>query len=130
MTATKQAVLAAASVLAFGLWVGSAAAGESTTGDPAAGDFLTVPTSDQLGTNDMSSASTGQVVTQLTSTDQNANVKDNDIVIGDNSTMTTGTASTLSQNSGGFNVNMTNSGNNVVMQNTTNLNIFLGGQQP
>jgi len=76
------------------------------------------------------SASTGQVVTQLTSTDQNAKVKDNDIVIGDNSAMTTGTASTLSQNSGGFNVNMTNSGNNVVMQNTTNLNIFLGGQQP
>jgi hypothetical protein len=129
MKATKRVVLAAASVFAFGLWVGSAAAGESTTGDPAAGDFLTVPGSDQLGTNDLSSASTGQVVTQITSTNQDAKVKDNDIVIGDNSSLTTGSATTISQNSGGFNVNMTNSGNNVVMQNTTNLNIFLG-QQP
>src|SRR5262247_1309514 len=128
MTATKQAVLAAASVLVFGLWVGSAAAGESTTGDPAAGDFLTVPGSDQLGTSELSSASTGQVVTQITSTNQDAKVKDNDIIIGDNSSMTTGTATTISQNSGGFNINMTNSGNNVVMQNTTNLNIFLGQQ--
>jgi len=128
MAAKNGAVLTAASLLAFGLWVGSAAAGESNTGDPAAGDFLNVPSNDQLGSGELSSTNTGQV-TQLTSTSQDADVKHNDINIGDNSSMTTGSASTFSQNSGGFNVNMTNTGNNVVMQNTTNVNVYLG-QQP
>jgi len=128
MTVKKQAILAAASVLVFGLWVGTAAAGASDTGDPAAGDFLNVPSNDQLGSGEMSSTNTGQV-TQVTSTSQDADVKHNDINIGDNSAMTTGSASTFSQNSGGFNVNMTNTGNNVVMQNTTNVNVYLG-QQP
>jgi len=128
MAAKKRAVLAAVSLLSFGLWVGSAAAGDPNSGDPAAGDFLN-PGSDQLGTNDLSSTSTGNQVTQLTSTSQDANVKKNDINVGDNSSFATGSATTFSQNSGGFNVNMTNTGNNVVMQNTTNVNIFLG-QQP
>jgi hypothetical protein len=129
MTAKKQAILAAASLLAFGLWVGGAAAGEPNAGDPAAADLLDVTNAGQLGTNEMSSTNGGQAITQISSTKQDADVTGNDMTIGDNSSVATGSATSISSNTGGLNVNMTNTGNYVVMQNTTNLNIYLGPQQ-
>jgi hypothetical protein len=47
--------------------------------------------------------------------------------IGDNST--TGEVTAYSANTGGINVNFANSGNNVVMQNSMAVNIYLGPQQ-
>lgn len=110
--------------IALGLWVGNAAAGESNLDDPAA-DELLLQGNDELATEELSAASGGAAVSQISVSKQDADVEDNPVTMGDGAVWATGSAAGGSANTGGVNVNMVNTGNFVVMQNTTNLNLYL-----
>ncbi len=111
--------------IALGLWVGNAAGGESDSDEPAADELQSLNSSDQMATDELSTASGGQAVTQMSVSNQDADVDDNALTVGDGAVFATGFAAGGSANSGGINVNMVNTGNFVVMQNTTSLNLYL-----
>jgi hypothetical protein len=123
MTAIRHSILAVASLLALGLWLGNAAAGEPEQGDPAADEVNNGDAPLSLG--DLAVVSTGQSVAMGAVSDADATVDDNDIEVGDDSYFMTGDAMSMQNNSGGINVNMVNTGNNVVMQTNTTMNLYL-----
>jgi hypothetical protein len=119
MTDKRNWLLATASILMFGLWVGCAAAEDPGQGSPAA-DLVNVSDNNALGDNEMLAVGTGHGNSLGAVSDPDGNVSHN--TIGDNST--TGDISQMSANTGGINVNFANTGNNVVMQNSMAINIF------
>jgi hypothetical protein len=125
MTAIRHSILAAASLLALGLWVGNAAADESVPDESAADEIATIETA-PLTANELVVVSSGNAMGALS--DADATVENNDIDVGDNSYFGTGDATSIQTNSGGINVNMVNTGNNVVMQTNTTLNLYLESQ--
>jgi len=125
MTDKRRWLLVTVSVLTFGLWVGCAAAGDASQQDSPAADLVNVSDNHALGDNEMLAVGTGQGTSMGAVSDPDANVSHNEI--GDNST--TGAVGINSANTGGINVNFANSGNNVVMQNSMAVNVFLTPQQ-
>jgi hypothetical protein len=127
MTDSRQLILAAAGFLALGLWVGPAAGDDPPPpeGDPSSAmNFLEIP-EDASQAGALQDVSSGNGSASLgADSDTDAFVVGN--TIGDNST--TGDVAAISANSGGINVNFANSGNNVVMQNSMAVNIYLGPQ--
>jgi hypothetical protein len=126
MTNSRQLILAAAGFLALGLWVGPAAGDDPPPeGDPSSAmNFLEIPEeASQAGALQDVSSGNGSA-SMVSDSDTDAFVVGN--TIGDNST--TGDVQAISANSGGINVNFANSGNNVVMQNSMAVNIYLGPQ--
>ena len=127
MTNSRQLILAAAGFLALGLWVGPAAGDDPPPpeGDPSSAlDSLVIPDEvSQVGSLQDVSSGNGSA-SMVSDSDTDAFVVGN--TIGDNST--TGDVQAISANSGGINVNFANSGNNVVMQNSMAVNIYLGPQ--
>jgi len=124
MTDKRNWLLATASILVFGLWVGCAAAEDPGQGSPAA-DLVNVSDNKALGDNEMLAVGTGQGNSLGAVSDPDGNVSHN--TIGDNST--TGEITQFSGNTGGINVTFANTGNNVVMQNSMAVNVFLTPQQ-
>ena len=125
MTISRQWILAAASVLAFGLWVGPAAGG-GPEGSPPVDELSMGEEVSELGAGLLQDVSSGNGSASMAAdSDTDAFVVGNEI--GDNST--TGSVAAISANTGGINVNFANSGNNVVMQNSMAVNIYLGDQQ-
>ena len=126
MTATTR-ISALSTILALGLWVGPAAAGDMNTNSPAADDTL-VTTSDQLDPGQMSAARGGHAVAE----ESNVAVADatnvNHFSADDGGQINTGAINSSNNNSGGITVSLINTGNGVVMQNATNINVFLGPQ--
>lgn len=130
MTAIRYSNLAVALVLGFGLWVGCAAADESSSEESAAGvtniDTLNIDNG-AIGNSQLQTVSTGQGAAMSAVSSADADIDDNDITNGDGSSFQTGAAAGIMGNSGGINVNMVNSGNNVAMQANTTINLYLGG---
>lgn len=132
MTAMTR-ISALSTILALGLWVGPAAAGDINTGSPAADDTL-VADGDQLDPAQMSAATGGHAdavdesnVAVATATNVNTFSADK------GGQINTGSLNSANNNSGGITVSLLNTGNGVVMQNATNINIFLapqGGNAP
>jgi hypothetical protein len=124
MTAMTR-ISALSTILALGLWVGPAAAGDINTDSPAADDTL-VANGDQLDPGQMSAATGGHVdesnVAVATATNVNTFSTDN------GGQINTGSLNSNNNNSGGITVSLLNTGNGVVMQNATNINIFLAPQ--
>jgi hypothetical protein len=120
MTDKRHWILVTASILTFGLWVGCAAAEEPDSGSSAA-DLINVTDNNVLGDNEMLAVASGNGNSLGAVSDPDGNVSHNKI--GDNST--TGDVSLSSANTGGINVNFANSGNNVVMQNSMAINVYL-----
>lgn len=118
-------ISALSTILALGLWVGPAAAGDINTDSPAADDTL-VANGDQLDPGQMSAATGGHVdesnVAVATATNVNTFSTDN------GGQINTGSLNSNNNNSGGITVSLLNTGNGVVMQNATNINIFLAPQ--
>jgi len=106
--------------LAFGLWVGCAAA-EEPSEDSSAADLINVNDNNVLGDNEMLAVASGNGNSLGAVSNPDANVSHNKI--GDNST--TGDVALSSANTGGINVNFANTGNNVVMQNSMAINVYL-----
>jgi hypothetical protein len=103
-------------------------AGESSAGESTA----LVDPEDSIdvgglqGSGPLGAISTGNSsASMVANSDPDAIIAGNSI--GDNST--TGDVGVYSANTGGINVNFANSGNNVVMQNSMAVNIYLGPQQ-
>ena len=120
MTDKRPWILVTASILTFGLWVGCAAAEEPDSGSSAA-DLINVTDNNVLGDNEMLAVASGNGNSLGAVSDPDGNVSHNKI--GDNST--TGDVGLSSANTGGINVNFANSGNNVVMQNSMAINVYL-----
>jgi Tfp pilus assembly major pilin PilA len=124
MTAMTR-ISALSTILALGLWVGPAAAGDINTDSPAADDTV-VANGDQLDPGQMSAATGGHVdesnVAVATATNVNTFSADN------GGQINTGSLNSNNNNSGGITVSLLNTGNGVVMQNATNINIFLAPQ--
>lgn len=138
MTDKRHWILVTASILTFGLWVGCAAAEDPSQGSSAAdlvgghpadgsspADLVNVSDNKALGDNEMLAVGTGHGNSLGAVSDPDANVSGN----GPISDTTTGGINLASQNSGGINVNFANTGNNVVMQNSMAINVFLGAPQ-
>jgi hypothetical protein len=114
---------------------GSSAVGGSTEPSTQGGSTVLIDPSDPedeidvggaLGSGPLGAISTGNSsASMVANSDPDAIVSGN--TIGDNST--TGEVTAYSANTGGINVNFANSGNNVVMQNSMAVNIYLGPQQ-
>jgi hypothetical protein len=124
MTDKRHWFLVTASILAFGLWVGCAAA-EEPAEDSSAADSITITDNNLLGDNEILAVTSGNGSSLGAVSDPDAKVSHN--VIGDNSV--TGGVQQSSTNSGGINVNFANTGNNVVMQNSMAVNVFLAPPQ-
>jgi hypothetical protein len=127
MTAMTR-ISALSTILALGLWVGPAAAGDINTDSPAADDTL-VANGDQLDPGQMSAATGGHAdavdesnVAVATATNANTFTADN------GGQINTGAINSSNNNSGGITVSLINTGAGVVMQNATNINIFLAPQ--
>ena len=120
MTDKRHWLLVTASILAFGLWVGCAAAEEPGEGSSAA-ELINVSDNTVLGDNEMLAVASGNGNSLGALSDPDANVSDNGAI----SDVTTGTIDQSSMNSGGINVNFANTGNNVVMQNSMAINVYL-----
>jgi len=121
MTTSRQWILATAGFLAFSLWVGTAS-GDGLDPSSSSLDGLT----EEVSSAALAGVSSGNGSTaQVAGSDPDAFVIGN--TIGDNST--TGDVMAISGNTGGINVNFANSGNNVVMQNSMAVNIYLESQQ-
>src|SRR5882724_2963173 len=126
MTAMTR-ISALSTILALGLWVGPAAAGDINTDSPAADDTLTA-NGDQLDPGEMSAARGGHAVVDesnvavATATNVNSFSADN------GGQINTGAINSSNNNSGGITVSLINTGAGVVMQNATNINIFLAPQ--
>ena len=127
MTVTTR-ISALSTLLALGLWVGPAVAGDADSGAPAADDLL-VASGDQLDPNKMSAASGGHAVDETNIAIASAtNV--NSFDVDDGGQINTGSLNSSNNNSGGITVNLLNTGAGVVMQNATNINIYLAPQAP
>jgi hypothetical protein len=125
MNNSRQWILAAASFLALSLWVGTAS-GDELDASSSSLDELELNVTEEMGSGALQSVTTGDSSAAMTAnSDPDAVIQGN--TIGDNST--TGDVAAYSANSGGINVNFANSGNNVVMQNSMAVNIYLGPQQ-
>lgn len=159
MKNSRQWIFAAAGFLALSLWVGTASGDEPDTASSSLADLNALNDPDgagapggssvtdgasalidpepenpedsiniggALGSGPLGAISTGNSsASMVANSDPDAIVANNSI--GDNST--TGDVGVYSANSGGINVNFANSGNNVVMQNSMAVNIYLGPQQ-
>jgi hypothetical protein len=121
MTVIRHSILMVASIFAFGLWVGYAAADEPDEGTPAA-DILDIDNG-ALGASELVTISSGTSMVAVSAAD--SDIENNDITTGENSHFQTGDASATMANAGGINVNMVNSGNNVAMQANTTINLYL-----
>ena len=135
MTAIRYSNLAVALVFGFGLWVGCAAADESSSEESAAGvtnietvnvDTLNIDNG-AIGNSQLQTVNSGQGAAMSAVSSADADLEENDITNSDGSTFQTGAATGMMANSGGINVNMVNSGNNVAMQANTTINLYLGG---
>lgn len=130
MTAIRHSNLMVASVLTFGLWVGCAAADESTA-DESAADVTNIDTlnidNGAIGNSQLQTVSSGQGAAMTAVSTADSDISDNDITNTDGSSFQTGAATGMMANSGGINVNMVNTGNNVAMQANTTINLYLGG---
>ena len=120
MTDRRHWFLVTASILVFGLWVGCAAA-EEPAEDSSAADLINVSDNNVLGDNEMLNVASGNGNSLGAVSDPDAEVSHNKI--GDNSV--TGGIAQSSTNTGGINVNFANTGNNVVMQNSMAINIYM-----
>ena len=120
MTDRRHWLLVTASILVFGLWVGCAAA-EEPAEDSSAADLINVSDNNVLGDNEMLNVASGNGNSLGAVSDPDATVSHNKI--GDNSI--TGDIGQSSTNTGGINVNFANTGNNVVMQNSMAINIYM-----
>jgi hypothetical protein len=120
MTDKRHWILVTASILTFGLWVGCAAAEEPGSGSPAA-DLVNVSDNNALGDNEMLAVGTGQGNSLGAVSDPDGNVSHNGAI----TDTTTGSINQSSANTGGINVNFANTGNNVVMQNSMAVNVYL-----
>jgi hypothetical protein len=119
-------ISALSTVLALSLWVGPVAAGDIATDSPAADDTIAAG-GDPLDHSAMVAASGGQAVEQnnvAATTATNVNKFDVD----HGGEINTGGINSSNNNSGGITVSMINTGNGVVMQNATNINIYLAPQ--
>ena len=125
MTDKRHWLLVTASIVAFGLWVGCAAAEEPGQGSPAADDVVNVSDNNALGDNEMLAVGTGHGNALGAVSDPDGNVSGNSI----SGNTTTGSISQSSANTGGINVNFANTGNNVVMQNSMAVNVYLAPPQ-
>jgi hypothetical protein len=127
MTAMTR-ISALSTVLALGLWVGPAAAGDADTTSPAADDIVEAEGS-QLEPSELSAASGGHAVDQ-----DNVNIQEgvnhNTFTVTDGGRLNTGSINSSNSNSGGITVTMMNTGAGAVMQNATNINIYLSQQAP
>lgn len=130
MTAIRHSILMVASFLAFGLWVGCAAADESST-DESAADVTHIDTlnidNGAIGNSQLQTVNSGQGAAMSAVSSADADLENNDITNSEGSSFQTGAATGMMANSGGINVNMVNSGNNVAMQANTTINLYLGG---
>jgi hypothetical protein len=126
MTTSRQWILATASFLAFSLWVGTASGDGLDASSSSLDELSDLNVANQMGSAAMETTTTGNSSPALAAnSDPDAVVVGN--TIGDNST--TGDVMAISGNTGGINVNFANSGNNVVMQNSMAVNIYLESQQ-
>ena len=127
MTAMTK-ISALSTILALGLWVGPAAAGDINTDSPAADDTL-VANGDQLDPGQMSAATGGHADAVDASNVANAEATNvNSFSADHGGQINTGSLNSANNNSGGITVSLLNTGNGVVMQNATNINIFLAPQ--
>jgi len=126
MTAMTR-ISALSTILALTLWVGPATAGDANTGSPAADDTL-VANGDQLDPNQMSSARGGHAVADESNVAAADATNVNTFTADKGGQINTGAIDSSNNNSGGITVSLINTGNGVVMQNATNINIFLGPQ--
>jgi hypothetical protein len=120
MTDQRHWLLVTASILTFGLWVGCAAAEEPGEGASAADPLIEVD-NHVLGDNEMLAVASGNGNSLGAVSDPDGNVSHNGAI----SNTTTGGISQSSANTGGINVNFANTGNNVVMQNSMAVNVYL-----
>lgn len=121
MTATR--IVALSTILALGLWVGPAAAGDADAGAPAADDLL-MANGDQLDPGQMSAAAGGHAVEETNIAIAVAD-NDNTFTITHGGELNTGAITSTNTNTGGITVSLMNTGAGVVMQNATNINIYL-----
>ena len=124
MTAMTR-ISALSTILALGLWVGPAAAGDMNTNSPAADDTL-VTNGGQLDPSQMSAASGGHAVVDVSNVAVADATNVNHFSVDDGGQINTGAINSSNNNSGGITVSLINTGNGVVMQNATNINVFLG----
>jgi len=128
MTAATKVTVIASTIFAFGLWVGPAAAGGADS-DSLAADDLFLASEDQLGSDELVRTSGGSVVDQQNNVIAVADNK-NTFIVTQGGEINTGSINSSNANTGGITVTMLNTGAGVVMQNATNVNIYLGGGGP
>lgn len=107
-------------------------AGGAQAVEPQAADALMLAEDGELaalGSEALQEASGGFAVQMIANTEQQATFTDNPITVDNGGQINTGTISALSGNSGGISTMLLNSGNNVSIQNSTNLNIYLDASQ-
>jgi len=120
-------ISALSTILALSLWVGPAAAGDANTGSPAADDTVAA-NGDQLDPSQMSSARGGHAVAEESNVAAADATNVNTFNADKGGQINTGAINSANNNSGGITVSLINTGNGVVMQNATNINVFLGPQ--
>jgi hypothetical protein len=125
MTAATKVAVLASTILAFGLWVGPTAAGDSESEPPVADDLL-LASDDQLDADELVRTSGGAIIEQTNVTVPIAENK-NTFIVTHGGEINTGSINSSNANTGGVTVTMLNTGAGVVMQNATNINIILGG---
>ena len=105
--------------MAFGPWVGPAAAGDPDRGSLAADDLILL-SEDQLESNELVQASGGSSIEQ---TNVTIPIAENENTFGQ---INTGDINSTSRNTGVIDISMLNTGAGVVMQSGTNINNILG----
>src|SRR5262245_56321510 len=128
MTAMTR-ISALSTILALGLWVGPAAAGDADTTSPAADDIV-VAEGSQLEPSELSAASGGHAAVDQDNVNVEEAVNHNTFTVTDGGQLNTGSINSSNANSGGITVTMMNTGAGAVMQNATNINIYLSQQAP
>jgi hypothetical protein len=120
-------ISALSTVLALSLWVGPVAAGDITTDSPAADDTISAD-GDQLDHSGMVAASGGHATADESNVAVVTATNVNKFDVDHGGELNTGSINASNANTGGITVSMINTGNGVVMQNATNVNVFLGPQ--
>lgn len=127
MKTAVPAMIALAPLFGIALFGGAAAAASEPVADAGEEVILLLEEGDglvALDSEEMSEASGGFVI-QQSSTNQNSSFEDNDITVTNGSQIITGNVLANSANTGGITTAVINSGNNVSVQASTTLNIYL-----
>lgn len=107
-------------------------AGGALAEEPRPADALMLAEDSELAALDgdaLQEASGGFAVQMIANTEQQTTFTDNPITVDNGGKIDTGSILALSGNSGGISTMLLNSGNNVSIQNSTNLNIYLDAAQ-